>query len=357
MKYHSLSSDIIQKSRLFFGLVKAQITKKPVPLITHLFITDKCNARCTYCYADINKNPSREFSLKEWIKLIDDLYDRGTRFFSLVGGEPFLYPDVDRLVEYIVSKNVFLNLATNGFLMHKHLAAAKMATQVSISLDGDLSSHNKNRGEHNFEQVIRGIELAVKNGAKVRLCTVVTRNNFDQIDFLLDFCKKHSLFIIFSPLVDPAESRKENALGLWLSDSMIREFFLKLKKAKTKSPYIINSYFNIEYMINYPVPYGSIIWKNGQHSNYYSRPCTYGRFLYYITNIGEIYPCPVMWTNDCFQSKNIFDVGLDETLRHASDLKCHCCSFANAVDWDNVTTLPWLWYGLKMTMREFVRKR
>ena len=101
--------------------------------------------------------------------------------FALVGGEPFLYPYIDDLVDYIVSKNVYLNLTTNGFLLDRHLGAAKKAAEVSISLDGNEDSHNSNRGKFNFEQSVKGIDLAVKNGVKVRLCTVITRYNFDQV--------------------------------------------------------------------------------------------------------------------------------------------------------------------------------
>lgn len=354
MKQHTLTSDVIHKTRLYYGLIKAQLHKKPVPLIANLFITGRCNAACTYCYVEINKTPEREFSYDGWKKLIDNLYERGTRMFAFVGGEPLLHPDIDRLVEYVIAKNVFLNLTTNGFLMDKHLAAAKQATEVSISLDGDMNSHNKGRGPLNFERSIEGIDLAVKNGVKVRLCTVVTRYNLDQIDFLLDFAKRRNLFISFTPLIDPPDSRKKAVKDMWLSNDMVREFFIRLKDAKKESPYIINSFANMEYMINYPVHFGDVIWKDSPYSIYYTEPCPYGRFQFLIANTGEVYPCAIMWNNDYFQPKNIFDAGLDEALAHASrDLKCQCCSFANAVDWNSVTSLPWLLYGIKMTMKQF----
>lgn len=353
-KRHSLSSDLLQKSRLYLGLVKAQLHKKPVPLIANLFITGRCNASCAYCYVEINKNPEREFSFSKWKELIDELYKRGTRMFALVGGEPLLHPDIDELVDYITRKNVFINLTTNGFLIHGHLEAAKKATEVSISLDGDINSHNRNRGRMNFERAIEGIDLAVKSGVKVRLCTVVTRHNFDQIDFLVEFAEKRNVFISFTPLIDVPTSRKEAAEDLRLSDEMIRTFFSRLMEAKRKSSRIINSFANMEYMMHYPVRYGEVIWKEGRNADYYTQPCPYGRFQYLITNIGEVYPCAIMWNNDYYHSKNIFDNGIDAALSNASqNLKCQCCSFANAVDWNSVTSLPWFWYGLKMTMKQF----
>lgn len=240
-------------------------------------------------------------------------------------------------------------MTTNGFLLHKHLDTAKKATEVSISLDGDMISHNDNRGEFNFEQAVRGIDLAVKNGVKVRLCTVVTKHNFDQIDF----AEQRNVFITFSPLIDTPDVRKKAYEDMRLSDEDIRKFFVKLREAKKKSDRIINSNANTDYMINYPIRYGDVIWKDSPYANYYNLPCPYGRFQYLITNVGEIYPCAIMWNNDYFQAKSIFVVGLEEALAHASrDLKCQCCSFANAADWNSLISLPWLWYGLKMTIRQ-----
>jgi len=337
--------------------VKAQLHKKPVPLIANLFITGRCNATCSYCYVEINKNPEREFSLDEWKSLIDVLYKRGARMFALVGGEPFLHPDIDCLVEYIMEKKVFLNLTTNGFLMHKHLEAAKRATEVSISLDGDMISHDSNRGKSCYERAVKGIDLAVTNGVKVRLCTVITQHNYNQIDFLLDFAEQRNLFISFTPLIDPPESRKSAATSIMLPDDMMREFFSRLKEAKKKSSRIINSLANIEYIINYPARYGDVIWKGSKNADYYTLPCPYGRFQYLITNLGEIYPCAIMWNNNYFQAKSILDVGFDRAFAHASNgTGCQCCSFANAVDWNSVVSLPWLWYGVKMTMKQFISK-
>ena len=52
------------------------------------------------------------------------------------------------------------------------------------------------------------------------------------------------------------------------------------------------------------------------------------------------------------------EVGLDEALHNASNgLKCQSCSFANGPDWNNVTSLPWLWYGIKMTMKQAMSSR
>ena len=372
MNRHNLARDILQKGRLYRGLIKAQRNKKPVPLIANLYPTGACQARCVYCYVPMvgeydnltteqkkqKKSLEREFTFEEWKQVIDDLYDRGTRRFGLIGGEPLIYHKIDEMIEHISSKNVFLLLSTNAFLIEKHLDAVKAAGEVAISLDGDMEGNDKNRGKGYFEQAVKGIDRAIEIGARVRLLAVVTRHNIDQIDWLTKFAEERNIYITFSPLLDAPDSRQESAESIRLDDEEIREFFKKLKDVKKKSMRVVNSVESLDSMIHYPIKYGDIIWKNSLNSDYYKEPCGYGRYQYLITNKGDVFPCAVMWNNDSFSPKNIMEVGLDEALHNASNgLKCQSCSFANGPDWNNVTSLPWLWYGIKMTMKQAMSSR
>ena len=372
MKKHNLARDIYQKARLFKGLVRAQRTKKALPLIANLYPTGACQARCVYCYVPMvgeldgltteqkkeKKIAEREFTFDEWKQVIDDLYSRGTRRFGLIGGEPLIYNKIDEMIEHIASKNVFLLLSTNAFLIEKHLDAVKSVGEVAISLDGDMVTNDLTRGDGYFNQAIRGIDLAIEMGVRIRLLAVVTKHNIDQIDWLIKFAEERNTYITFSPLLDAPEIRQESAESIRLDDEEIRDFFKKLKDVKKRSDRVVNSIGSLDYMIHYPVKYGDIIWRNSPDSGYYKEPCGYGRFQYLITNKGEVFPCAVMWNNQAFTPKNIMKVGLDEALHNASSgLKCQSCSFANGPDWNNVTSLPWIWYGAKMTIKQAINSR
>jgi MoaA/NifB/PqqE/SkfB family radical SAM enzyme len=368
MQSHTLTRDLYQKSRLYWSVLKAQKSKKPVPVVTNLYVTGACQARCVYCYVEMvgendgltaeqkktKRESEREFTLEEWKQAIDSLYDRGMRFVALAGGEPLIYPKIDELIEHIASKNIFFNLSSNAFLIDRHIDAARAAAEVSISIDGDMVANDKNRGAGYFEQAVRGIDTAIDNGIRVRLLTVVTQHNFDQIDWLIKFAEERNTYITFTPMLDAPEIRKEASLEVRLEDEKIREFFKKLKDVKKRSMRVINSVQSMDYMINYPIKYGGIIWRDSPEAGYYAQPCPYGRFQFLLTNRGELFPCAVMWNNEQhFQPKNVMDVGIDEALHHASyDLKCQSCSFANGPDWNSVTNLPWLLYGLKMTVNQ-----
>jgi len=339
------------------GVLKAQRTRQMVPLVANLYLTGKCQARCKYCYVGLvgaPEKPEREFTLEEWKQLIDDLYDRGTRLFGLLGGEPLLYRHIDELIDYIDSKNVFINLSTNAFTLGKHLDAAKKCAKVAISIDGDQVTNDLNRGTKNFEQLMKGIDVAVQNGVRVVLLTVVTKHNVKQVDWLIKFAEERNTYVTFSPLIDAPEFRAEENENLRLSDQGVKDFYKELKERKMTSPRIINSIESIDYMINYPISFEDVIWEDSPHANYYPKPCTNGRFIFLFSSTGEVFPCGIMWNNEqWFKAKNILDVGIDSALKHASSgLKCQSCTFANSADWNSVSTLPWLWYGLKMTLKQ-----
>lgn len=362
MSVHTLARDIVQKSKLYMGVLKAQRNKELVPLVANLYLTGKCQARCYYCYVEMvgaPKKPEREFTLEEWKQLIDDLYDRGTRLFALLGGEPLLYRHIDELVDHIDSKNVFLNLSTNAFTIEKHLEAAKKCAKVAISIDGDQLSNDLNRGKNNFKQLMKGIDVAVQNGIRVVLLTVVTKHNVNQVDWLVKFAEERNTYVTFSPLIDAPEIRVEELNNLRISNEGVKSFYRELREKKQNSFRVMNSIESIDYMINYPIDYEDVIWKNSPHADYYKKPCVNGRFVHLFSSTGEVFPCGMMWNNEqWFTPKNILEVGLDEALKHASTgLKCQSCTFANSVDWNSISTLPWLWYGLKMTVKQALNNR
>ena len=78
------------QSKLLFGLalIKARITGKRIPLIANFILTNRCNLKCFYCYVDTEHSKGEELELNKVLKLIDILYDKGTRLIVLLGGEP-----------------------------------------------------------------------------------------------------------------------------------------------------------------------------------------------------------------------------------------------------------------------------
>ena len=80
-----------------------------------LFITNRCNLNCKYCFDRANINGLKEMSLK-YIKTIIDNNPQIEKY-DIMGGEPLLHNDMDKIFRYLSKKNKKIGLYTNGFLL------------------------------------------------------------------------------------------------------------------------------------------------------------------------------------------------------------------------------------------------
>ena len=83
-----------------------------------LIPTYKCNQRCKCCYAmaDI-LTANGEMSLEEAKKAIDFFDMLGIKTYTLLGGEPLIYKDINEIIRYAMSKNITSWVVTNGMML------------------------------------------------------------------------------------------------------------------------------------------------------------------------------------------------------------------------------------------------
>ena len=75
-------------------------------------LTNRCNQKCKYCYAEANTNIN-ELSTEQWLELLTNLYNNGLRAVVLSGGEPFLHSGFLDILEFC--SNFFITeINTNG---------------------------------------------------------------------------------------------------------------------------------------------------------------------------------------------------------------------------------------------------
>jgi len=77
-----------------FQYLKARTLGRRIPLYVGFFITQKCNLNCIYCFPDSpNRKNETEFSTEEIFRIVDELYAMGTRYITILGGEPLIRKD------------------------------------------------------------------------------------------------------------------------------------------------------------------------------------------------------------------------------------------------------------------------
>jgi MoaA/NifB/PqqE/SkfB family radical SAM enzyme len=89
----------------------------PNHLVALVWITFRCNYRCSYCnivtnfdFATVSDRKS-EKSVEDWIKAVEAL---PPTLFYFAGGEPFLYPGFPELLNGLPSKHSLIGVVSNG---------------------------------------------------------------------------------------------------------------------------------------------------------------------------------------------------------------------------------------------------
>ena len=179
-------SSLIKYVRFFLAIVKGHITKKRVPILVTLCVTNHCNIRCKYCYGEFYDSKEKDFKKEEIFALIDELSAMGTRYISINGGEALLRNDIEEIVDKIREKNLLCHISTNGTLVKRRLSAIRKIDSVAISIDGKRESNDLNRGAGTFDQIIEAIKLLKREGIHFHTHTVITKHNKDTWEEVID---------------------------------------------------------------------------------------------------------------------------------------------------------------------------
>ena len=78
-------------------------------LSIELELSRACNLHCVYCYANAGSKDGNELSLEEVMDAIEQARALGARkVVVLGGGEPLLYPEIRRVLDYLSEKRLVL---------------------------------------------------------------------------------------------------------------------------------------------------------------------------------------------------------------------------------------------------------
>lgn len=152
-----------------------------------LWVVDRCNLDCKYCYARPNFTHT-SMSLETAIRGIETCKDKN---FTLIfaGGEPLLnFHLIEKVYEYL-EKNGYsckLGIQTNGTLITKEVAdkLSKMKIDVGISLDGDIKTNETLRG--GSIKALEGINLLGLRKKDVNINCVVSNKNIGTLEKLVE---------------------------------------------------------------------------------------------------------------------------------------------------------------------------
>lgn len=140
-----------------------------------IFLTDKCNLNCEYCFFKYRTN-RLTLSFEKLKILLDSLPKNKRHFFLISGGEPLLeWKLVKKVIRYI--KQNFLNFSTfqiqtNGMFMNTEVIRflKNNAVAVEHGVDGKFLSnfrHRKGTTKENYKKLLKSINLVLKYKLKI----------------------------------------------------------------------------------------------------------------------------------------------------------------------------------------------
>jgi MoaA/NifB/PqqE/SkfB family radical SAM enzyme len=152
------------------------------PPFLYISITNGCNLRCQGCWVDVDK-PAQMISFEHLDRLVRNAKQHGNSFFGILGGEPFIHPDLIRLLK--AHPDCYFQIFTNGQLITDEIAQqlheAGNATPL-ISVEGSATVSDERRGRKNvLSRTLDGLETSVRHGLITGVATSACQSNFDDL--------------------------------------------------------------------------------------------------------------------------------------------------------------------------------
>jgi radical SAM protein with 4Fe4S-binding SPASM domain len=179
------------------------------PQTASLTITNHCNLRCQMCgqwseegYVRANADGlQHEMTLADWKRVVDELAAHHVAGVCVRGGEPFMFPGIVELLEYIQPKGMYVSIDTNGTMLSRYARDIVRigGMHLTISVDGPEAIHDEVRGvPGTFGRLRDGI--ARLNAAKgeggnsdqpisLSICFTISRYNYRYLGSMPDVAR------------------------------------------------------------------------------------------------------------------------------------------------------------------------
>jgi MoaA/NifB/PqqE/SkfB family radical SAM enzyme len=141
-----------------------------------------CQLRCQGCWVDVAAE-SKRLSLDEMNRIVSDAKKHGNSYFGILGGEPFLHPELLDL--FAAHPDCYFQVFTNGQLITDEVAK-KLRTLGNvtplISIEGTEVASDERRGRQRvLSKTLAGLEACRRNRLIIGVATSVCASNIDLV--------------------------------------------------------------------------------------------------------------------------------------------------------------------------------
>lgn len=177
------------------------------PPFLYISIINSCNLRCQGCWVDV-AHKQQTIDLSAMNRLINEAKQAGNSFFGIVGGEPFMHPEVLEIIA--AHPDCYFQIFTNGqFITDEKARRLFELGNVTplISVEGNEIISDQRRGRNGvYSKTLAGIENCLKHNVMTGVCTSLARTNIDDllteawVDRLIEMGVLYTWFHVYRPM-------------------------------------------------------------------------------------------------------------------------------------------------------------
>jgi MoaA/NifB/PqqE/SkfB family radical SAM enzyme len=272
---------------------KARLKRGQVfPPFLYISVINSCNLRCQGCWVDV---ASKQETIKPdaMHRLIREARAMGNVFFGIVGGEPFMHPQLFEILE--AHPDCYFQIFTNGhFITPERARRLRRLGNVTplISIEGTELVSDERRGRKGvLSKSLQGVQNCLDEKVFTGVCTSLCQTNIDDllterwVDRLIEMGVMYTWFHVYRPMGPDGCPD----LSLTPEQQLRARKFVVEMRAK-KPIVIIDAYFDGEGQALCPAATG---------------------LTHHINPWGDIEPCPIIQ----FSKESIYPNGDARSLK------------------------------------------
>ncbi len=269
------------------------------PPFLYVSVINSCNLRCQGCWVDVAAK-QQTIDVPAMNRLIGEAREMGNAFFGILGGEPFMHPQL--LEIFAQHPDCYFQVFTNGHFITDEVARElRRVGNVTplVSVEGTEIVSDLRRGRLQvYSKTMEGLQNCLKHKVLTGVCTSLCRTNIDDllteawVDRLIEMKVMYLWYHTYRPVGPDACPD----LALTPAEQLRARKFVVDMRAK-KPIGIIDAYYDDRGQALCPAATG---------------------FTHHISPWGDIEPCPIVQ----FAKESIHDPRpLKETFQHSAFLR------------------------------------
>jgi KxxxW cyclic peptide radical SAM maturase len=175
-----------------------QLDHLSAPLNISIYPGMKCNLACKFCFVSQEKWDDDKIvrPLEDWIPVLDEIKAMEIPYLTILGGEPLMYPDIWRMLDYLDSIGQKTHVTTNGTIVTEELIA-ELKKHPDLTLKVSVQALNEKHNlltKGSLTRTLHFIEKIREAGVECGIHMVGLPENLDQAPLLADYAADKGLY-------------------------------------------------------------------------------------------------------------------------------------------------------------------